>query len=115
MATRILSARIRLNDSDAIPSDGLQQLRLRVMLSSDHRLRSAWRGEITIRGESPCHRGEERVVDLAIDARPFEDYVANWRPTLYVSRDDQLIGKLHIGAGSAREASRPALEVQREP
>ena len=109
MATRILSARIRLSDSEAIPSDGLRQKKLSVMLSSDERLRSAWRGEITIRGDIPCHRGEERVVDLAIDARPFEDYVANWRPTLYVSRGDQLIGKLQIAsADAAREGARQA-------
>jgi len=103
-----LFARVRLSDTDAIPEAGLRQARLRVSLTSDRKMRTAWRGEITIAGDVPWHRGEERLVGLSIEAKPFADYVACWRPTLYVCRDREIIGELTL-------AEPPAAGTHAEP
>jgi hypothetical protein len=96
MASRPLSALLRLENPDAIPETGLTSDRLEVNLTSDHKMRTAWRGEIVIPGDGPWLQGEERLVELQIEAKPFEDYVASWRPTLFVCRNDEIIGQLEL-------------------
>ena len=96
MTAPSLPAVVRLMDTDVIPDGGLRELSLRVNLTSDIKMRTAWPSEITISGETPWYRGEERLVELRIKAKPFNDYVTCWRPKLYVCRNDKIIGSLTL-------------------
>lgn len=94
---RILTGLIRLSSVDSSwPHSGTNGALLPVDLTTDHKLRTAWRGEITLLGEPPLKRGEVWPVELEIEAKPFRDYVASWRPKLYVCRNGKLIGELEL-------------------
>lgn len=96
MSAHALSAVVRLMNSDAIPESGLSEPMLMVDLTSDVKMRTAWPSEIVISGDMPWYRGEERVVEVRIQAKPFNDYVTCWRPKLYVCRNDEIIGSLTL-------------------
>lgn len=106
IAAQPLPALIRLSESATIPTTGLRQSKLAVSLTSDSKLRTAWPSEITIADDSPWHRGEERLVELRIEAKPFCDYVACWRPKLYVCQNGEIIGHLHVATPAAMEKER---------
>jgi hypothetical protein len=101
MTAKRMPAIVRLRDSEVVPDFGFSERSLGVSLTSDYKLRTAWRGEIRIADDAPWHRGEERLVELTIEAKPFEDYVLSWRPTLYVCRDNQIIGLLTLAEPNA--------------
>lgn len=96
MAGRSIPARIRFNRFVASADEGLPASRLAVDLTSDRKMRTAWRGEIVIPGDPPWQSGDERIVELEIEAKPFEDYVACWRPTLFACRDDEIIAQIEV-------------------
>jgi hypothetical protein len=87
---------MRLNEAGSIPEEGFSKSRLAVTLTSDHKMRTAWPGEVRMHGDAPWRRGEARRVDLTIDSKPFGDYVACWRPVLYACRDGEIIGQLEL-------------------
>ena len=97
MRPQFLTGLIRLSSVDSIlPHSGTGKALLPVDLTTDHKLRTAWRGEIRVLGESAWKRGETRPVELEIEAKPFRDYVASWRPKVYVCRDGELIGEFEF-------------------
>ena len=108
MSAKSLRALVRLRDTDVIPEAGFQEPRFNVSLTSDHKMRTAWRGEIKVGDSRPWCRGEERRVELSIEAQPFADYVTSWRPTLYVCRDNQIIGLLTLAENGDFVDSAPA-------
>lgn len=101
MTAPALPALVRLMDTDVIPESGLREPSLRVNLTSDIKMRTAWPSEITVSGSTPWYRGEERLVELRIQAKPFNDYVTCWRPKLYVCRNDEIIGSLRLAENRA--------------
>ena len=97
MPPRTLTGLLRLTSIEPMPPHSATgSLPVPVDLTTDHKLRTAWSGEIRLLGEAPWQRGEQRPVELAIDAKPFRDYVISWRPRLYVCRDGALIGELEL-------------------
>lgn len=100
MSVGPISACIRLREADSIPWTRIVQRRFGIHLTSDEKMRSSWEGEITILGELPWCSGEERHVELRIAAKPFEDYVSCWRPTLYACLGDEIIGDLILATAS---------------
>jgi hypothetical protein len=96
MTNRTLSATLRLCDDKPIPADWHYSSRLDVNLTSDARLRTAWPCEMIVLGDEPLRHGEERTVELRIEARPFSDYVSSWRPRLFVCRNDEIVGYLNF-------------------
>ena len=100
MSHSLFQALFCLKDPDAIPELELEGSTLSVHLTSDRKMRTAWPSEITIPVSEPWHEGEEKLVDLRIEAKPFSDYVRSWNPPLYVCRNRRIIGYLRLRATS---------------
>ncbi len=81
---------------DAIPDEGLAISPLRVELVEEKKPDSAWIAELSVLGDLPWSKGEERRVELRVMSDEFRNYVSLNSPDLLVKHGSETLGNLEL-------------------